>query len=81
MYPPLSCTSEDRNKINNANGCGDCLSAGIIYGIHKNLCEIDCLSLALKAAALSLMSSDAVPSLFSLYDDINCYKYIGTKTC
>lgn len=43
------------------SGCGDCLTAGMIYGIHGNLNEVDCVSIALKAAALSLRSLDAVP--------------------
>nr|XP_003706990.2 PREDICTED: pseudouridine-metabolizing bifunctional protein C1861.05 [Megachile rotundata]XP_012148993.1 PREDICTED: pseudouridine-metabolizing bifunctional protein C1861.05 [Megachile rotundata]XP_012148994.1 PREDICTED: pseudouridine-metabolizing bifunctional protein C1861.05 [Megachile rotundata] len=66
LYPPLSYVSDDSNETFNVSGCGDCLTAGIIYGIHKNLDETGCLSLALKAAALSLTSLDAVPSSLSL---------------
>ncbi|XP_043263251.1 pseudouridine-metabolizing bifunctional protein C1861.05 [Colletes gigas] len=66
LYPPLSYISEDSNETFNVSGCGDCLTAGIIYGIHKNLYETNCLSLALKAAALSLTSLDAVPASLSL---------------
>ncbi|XP_054014330.1 uncharacterized protein LOC128895617 [Hylaeus anthracinus] len=66
LYPPLCYTSENPNETFNVSGCGDCLTAGIIYGIHKNLYETDCLSLGLKAAALSLTSLDAVPASLSL---------------
>lgn len=66
LYPPLSYVSDDPNETFNVSGCGDCLTSGIIYGIHKNLDEISCLSLALKAAALSLTSLDAVPASLSL---------------
>ncbi|XP_076247460.1 uncharacterized protein LOC143187255 [Calliopsis andreniformis] len=73
LYPPLSYTSEDSNETFNVSGCGDCLTAGIIYGIHKNLNEVDCLSLALKAAALSLTSLDAVPASLSLLcNEVKC---------
>ncbi|XP_071858284.1 uncharacterized protein isoform X2 [Bombus fervidus] len=66
LYPPLSFISDDPKETYNVSGCGDCLTAGIIYGIHKNLDETNCLSLALKAAALSLTSLDAVPTSLSL---------------
>lgn len=66
LYPPASHTYEDPNETFNVSGCGDCLTAGIIYGIHRNLNESTCLSLALKAAALSLTSLDAVPASLSL---------------
>ncbi|XP_076281429.1 uncharacterized protein LOC143209541 [Lasioglossum baleicum] len=66
LYPPLSYTFEDSNETFNVSGCGDCLTAGMIYGIHKNMIETDCLSLTLKAAALSLTSLDAVPASLSL---------------
>ncbi|XP_043787121.1 pseudouridine-metabolizing bifunctional protein C1861.05 [Apis laboriosa] len=66
LYPPLSYISDNPNETFNVSGCGDCLTSGIIYGIHKNLDEISCLSLALKAAALSLTSLDAVPASLSL---------------
>ena len=73
LYPPLSHTSEDPNETYNVSGCGDCLTAGIIYGIHQNLDERNCLSLALKAAALSLTSLDAVPASLSLLrNDVKC---------
>ena len=73
LYPPLSYISDDSNETFNVSGCGDCLTAGIIYGIHKNLDERGCLSLALKAAALSLTSLDAVPSSLSLLcNDVKC---------
>lgn len=52
---------EKTGEILSVSGCGDCLTAGMIYGIHKNLDEIGCVSVALKAAALSLKSYDAVP--------------------
>ncbi|XP_076662445.1 uncharacterized protein LOC143365797 isoform X2 [Halictus rubicundus] len=70
LYPPLSYTSEDSNGTFNVSGCGDCLTAGMIYGIHKNMIETDCLSFTLKAVALSLTSLEAVPaSLSSLCND------------
>lgn len=73
LYPPLSFISDDSNETFSVNGCGDCLTAGIIYGIHQNLDETNCLSLALKAAALSLTSLDAVPaSLSFLHSDTKC---------
>ncbi|KOC70624.1 hypothetical protein WH47_03640, partial [Habropoda laboriosa] len=73
LYPPLSHISDDSNETLSVSGCGDCLTAGIIYGIHKNFDETTCLSLALKAASLSLVSLDAVPaSLSSLCNDIKC---------
>lgn len=73
LYPPSSFISDDPNETFNVSGCGDCLTAGIIYGIHKNLDETSCLSLALKAAALSLTSLDAVPTSLSLLcNDIKC---------
>ena len=73
LYPPSFFISDDPNETFNVNGCGDCLTAGIIYGIHKNLDETSCLSLALKAAALSLTSLDAVPTSLSLLcNDIKC---------
>ncbi|EZA61196.1 hypothetical protein X777_08408, partial [Ooceraea biroi] len=49
------------SEILSVSGCGDCLAAGIICGIHRNLDESGCVSLALKTAALSLSSLDAVP--------------------
>lgn len=73
LYPPLSFISDDPNETYSVSGCGDCLASGIIYGIHKNLDETDCLSLALKAAALSLTSLDAVPTSLSLLsNDAKC---------
>jgi len=59
LYPATD--AEKTDEIINESGCGDCLTAGIIYGIHKNLDEDGCISVALKAAALSLRSFDAVP--------------------
>ncbi|XP_011875981.1 PREDICTED: pseudouridine-metabolizing bifunctional protein C1861.05 [Vollenhovia emeryi] len=56
LYP-----AERTGEILSVSGCGDCFTAGIIYGIHKNLDEIGCVAVALKAAALSLRSFDAVP--------------------
>lgn len=60
LYPAID-DPEKSSEILSVSGCGDCLTAGIIYGIHKNLNETDCISLALKAAALSLRSFDTVP--------------------
>jgi len=57
LYPAVERTG----RILSVSGCGDCLTAGIIYGIHRNLDEIGCISVALRAAALSLGSFDAVP--------------------
>lgn len=61
LYPAISDTDEKSNEILSVSGCGDCLTAGMIYGIHKNLDEINCVSIALKAASLSLKSFDTVP--------------------
>lgn len=60
LYPAVD-GAESTGKILSVSGCGDCLTAGVIYGIHKNLDEIGCVSVALKAAALSLRSFNAVP--------------------
>lgn len=60
LYPAVD-GAEKTGEIVSVSGCGDCLTAGIIYGIHKNLDEIGCISVALRAAALSLRSFDAVP--------------------
>ncbi|XP_011633807.1 pseudouridine-metabolizing bifunctional protein C1861.05 isoform X2 [Pogonomyrmex barbatus] len=60
LYPAVDGTAETGEMLN-VSGCGDCLTAGIIYGIHKDLDEVDCISVALRAAALSLRSFDAVP--------------------
>ncbi|XP_018365889.1 PREDICTED: pseudouridine-metabolizing bifunctional protein C1861.05 [Trachymyrmex cornetzi] len=60
LYPAVD-GAEKASEILSVSGCGDCLTAGIIYGIHNNLDEIGCISVALKAASLSLRSFDAVP--------------------
>ncbi|XP_047358495.1 pseudouridine-metabolizing bifunctional protein C1861.05 isoform X1 [Vespa velutina] len=65
LYKPLSHVSKIPYKIFSASGCGDCFAAGIIYGIHNNLNEENCVNLALKAADLSLRSHEAVPSTLS----------------
>ncbi|XP_043495368.1 pseudouridine-metabolizing bifunctional protein C1861.05 [Polistes fuscatus] len=62
LYIPLSKISKIPNETFSTSGCGDCLAAGIIYGIHKSLNEENCINLALKAAALSLKSYKPVPS-------------------
>ncbi|XP_076752298.1 uncharacterized protein LOC143424234 [Xylocopa sonorina] len=72
LYPPVSVISDGTNEMYNVSGCGDCLSAGIIYGIHKNQDETSCLSLALQAAALSLTSLDTVPSSLSFLCNSKC---------
>lgn len=60
-YPAVKKRAERPGEILSVSGCGDCLTAGIIYGIHRNLDEIGCVKLGLEAAALSLRSFDAVP--------------------
>lgn len=67
LYPVIEKSSE----ILSVSGCGDCLTAGIIYGIHKNLNETDCISIALKAAALSLRSFDTVPRTLTMLSNSN----------
>ncbi|KAL6425190.1 hypothetical protein ACFW04_009446 [Cataglyphis niger] len=57
---------EKCSEILSVSGCGDCFTAGIIYGIHKNLDETNCVSIALKAAALSLRSFDTVPRTLTM---------------
>ncbi|XP_043476485.1 pseudouridine-metabolizing bifunctional protein C1861.05 [Leptopilina heterotoma] len=47
------------------SGCGDCLAAGIIVGILNKFSEAECISLGLKAAAISLRSFEAVPQQLS----------------
>ncbi|KAK2582265.1 hypothetical protein KPH14_004611 [Odynerus spinipes] len=70
LYPPLSQISKNQNEIFSVSGCGDCLAAGIIHGIHKNLDEESCVALALKAAALSLKSYEPVPSTLEGLNEI-----------
>ncbi|EFN68914.1 Uncharacterized sugar kinase yeiC [Camponotus floridanus] len=65
LYPALDIP-EKSSEILSVSGCGDCLAAGIISGIHKNLDETNCISLALKAAALSLKSFDTVPKTLTM---------------
>ncbi|XP_072745140.1 uncharacterized protein [Anoplolepis gracilipes] len=67
LYPVIEKSSE----ILSVSGCGDCLTAGIIYGIHKNLNETDCISIALKAAALSSRSFDTVPRTLTMLSNSN----------
>lgn len=58
------------SEVLSVSGCGDCLAAGIICGIHRNLDEVTCVTAALKAAALSLRSYETVPqTLTSLSGD------------
>lgn len=67
---PATVVSVGSSKVLSVSGCGDCLTAAMIYGIHRNLDETDCVSVALKAAALSLKSFDAVPqTLAALSND------------
>jgi len=66
---PVTDDAKSR-EILSVSGCGDCLAAGIIRGIHANLSESECISLGLKTAALSLKSFDAVPrTLMDLSND------------
>lgn len=58
---PVAHSARESGGIVSVSGCGDCLTAGMIYGIHRNLSEADCVSVALEAAALSLTSFDTVP--------------------
>ncbi|XP_015183413.1 PREDICTED: pseudouridine-metabolizing bifunctional protein C1861.05 [Polistes dominula] len=69
LYRPLSQISKSSNETFSTSGCGDCFAAGIIYGIHKNLNEENCINLALKAADLSLKSYQPVPSTLSNLDE------------
>lgn len=71
LYRPLCHVSKIPNKTFSASGCGDCFAAGIIYGIHNNLNEENCVSLALKAAALSLRSHEPVPSTLASLNETN----------
>ncbi|XP_066602288.1 uncharacterized protein [Prorops nasuta] len=71
LYRPHTVSSTDTPL--SVSGCGDCLNAGIIFGIHHGLSESSCVSLALKAAALSLASLDPVPSTLTQID-INAYE-------
>lgn len=61
LYPVERDARTEYGQVLSVSGCGDCLTAGVIYGIHRNLVESDCVSLALRAAALSLETFDAVP--------------------
>lgn len=70
LYPAINGI-EKSSEILSVSGCGDCLTAGIIYGIHKNLDETNCISIALKAAALSLRSFDTVPRTLKMLSSSN----------
>jgi len=70
LYPAVN-DAKKSNEILSVSGSGDCLTAGMIYGIHKNLDEINCISIALKAAALSLKSFDTVPQTLAMLSHSN----------
>ncbi|XP_063992932.1 uncharacterized protein LOC135170804 [Diachasmimorpha longicaudata] len=62
LYLPISTITEhSRGNKFSVSGCGDCLVAGITSGVLRGLNEESCVSLGLKAAGLSLESTDAVP--------------------
>ncbi|XP_014470520.1 PREDICTED: pseudouridine-metabolizing bifunctional protein C1861.05 isoform X1 [Dinoponera quadriceps] len=61
LYPVERNAARPGEEVLSVSGCGDCLTAGVIYGVHRNLVESDCISLGLRAAALSLKSLDTVP--------------------
>lgn len=62
IYPTTFNNNEIFDRIVSVSGSGDCLAAGMICGILRGLDEQSCVSLALKAAALSLKSHKTVPS-------------------
>lgn len=65
LYNPLSQIEKIPVHQNSVSGCGDCLAAGIIVGILNKFSETECISLGLKAAAISLKSFEAVPQQLS----------------
>lgn len=70
LYPAMD-GGEKSSEILSVSGCGDCFTAGIIYGIHKNLDEANCISVALRAASLSLRSFDTVPRALTMLSSSN----------
>lgn len=65
IYPTTFNNNEILDKIVSVSGSGDCLAAGMMCGILRGLDEERCVSLALRAAALSLKSHKTVPSTLS----------------
>ncbi|XP_015114276.1 pseudouridine-metabolizing bifunctional protein C1861.05 [Diachasma alloeum] len=63
LYSPTPKIKEhSRESKYSVSGCGDCLAAGIISGILRGFTEESCVSLGLKAARLSLESTQTVPT-------------------
>ncbi|CAD6234109.1 GSCOCG00007562001-RA-CDS [Cotesia congregata] len=64
LYPPLVQITQEQLKQNkfSVSGCGDCLAAGIITGMLKQLNDESCIYLGLQAAATSLQSLETVPT-------------------
>ncbi|EFN87195.1 hypothetical protein EAI_12885 [Harpegnathos saltator] len=71
LYPAEEKNATKSGEVLSVSGCGDCLAAGVIYGIHRNLDESDCILVGLRAAALSLKSFDAVPPTLEAVLSIN----------
>ncbi|XP_011311477.1 pseudouridine-metabolizing bifunctional protein C1861.05 [Fopius arisanus] len=61
LYPPLIKINDSEKNRYSVSGCGDCLAAGIISGVLRELDEETCVSLGLRAAQLSLESPQTVP--------------------
>ncbi|XP_034943463.1 pseudouridine-metabolizing bifunctional protein C1861.05 isoform X2 [Chelonus insularis] len=72
LHPPVELNTEGIlspriNKVS-VSGCGDCLAAAIITGILRGLSEEMCITLGLKAAAVSLKSFENVPQALALLE-------------
>ncbi|XP_012264907.2 pseudouridine-metabolizing bifunctional protein C1861.05 isoform X2 [Athalia rosae] len=65
LYSAISPSGGNQKNIVSVSGCGDCLAAGVIFGIEQGWGEAKCLKLALQAASLSLVSHDSVPATLS----------------
>lgn len=61
LYLPLPQNDTNIPPKYSVSGCGDCLAAGIILGVLRNLPESSCVALGLQAAAISLRSTEATP--------------------
>ncbi|XP_057332372.1 uncharacterized protein LOC130672097 [Microplitis mediator] len=64
FYPSLMKLDkrELTRKKFSVSGCGDCLAAGIITGMLKQMDDESCVTLGLQAAAVSLQSLESVPA-------------------
>lgn len=64
-YFALNSYDLPQGYIKGTTGAGDAFCAGALIGIYRELCELDILALASKAAAVSLSSADAISGMKS----------------